>query len=91
VSSDHGHDGYQTGTFGGNGVIIVRVPETAAQPTVTGTYVTTTTTGGYTYYKWAQLGAYGGAGGPTSQVHDALSLSFEANRATTTGSIIWNT
>jgi len=91
VSSDHGHDGYQTGTFGGNGVIIVRVPETAAQPTVTGTYVTTTTTGGYTYYKWAQLGAYGGAGGPTSQVHDALSLSFEANRATTTGTIIWNT
>ena len=91
VSSDHGHDGYQAGTFGGNGVIIIRVPETAAQPTVTGTYVTTTTTGGYTYYKWAQLGAYGGAGGPTSQVHDALSLSFEANRATTTGTIIWNT
>ena len=81
----------RAGTFGGNGVIIVRVPETAAQPTVTGAHVTTTTTGGYTYYKWAQLGAYGGAGGPTSQSHDALSLSFEANRATTTGTIIWNT
>ena len=91
VNADHGHDSYQAGTFGGNGVIIVRVPETAAQPTVTGAHVTTTTTGGYTYYKWAQLGAYGGAGGPTSQSHDALSLSFEANRATTTGTIIWNT
>ena len=90
VSSAHGHDFYQTGTFGGNGIVIIRVPENETQPTVTGSYWTTTTTGGYTYYKCVRLGAYGGSGLDAQQGHNAITLEFEAVRTTVSGTITWS-
>ena len=94
-TDDHRHDGHQAGTFGGNGIIIVRVPSTGLQPTVTGSYWTTTTSGGYTYYKCVRLGPYNGSGrvigndGWHGAYHNATSLAFEANRGTVTGTLKW--
>lgn len=86
--AEHQHDGYQAGSFGGNGIVIIRVPSSEWQPTVTGSYWTTTTSGGYTYYKCVRLGAYGGSG-DTWWTHTATSLAFEAARGTVTGTLEW--
>ena len=92
---DHSHDSHQAGTFGGNGIVIIRVPENETQPTVTGSYWTTTTSGGYTYYKCVRLGSYNGSGrvdGGSSHYadHNAISLEFEAVRTTVSGTITWS-
>jgi len=87
---DHSHDSHQAGTFGGNGIIIIRVLSTAWQPTVTGSYWTTTTSGGYTYYKCVRLGSYNGSGRVDGgSQHNATSLAFEAARGTVTGTLKW--
>lgn len=87
---DHSHDNHQAGTFGGNGIIIIRVLSTDRQPTVTGSYWTTTTSGGYTYYKCVRLGSYNGSGRVDGgSYHNATSLAFEAARETVTGTLKW--
>lgn len=90
-TDDHSHDSHQAGTFGGNGIVIIRVPAGATQPTVTGSYWTTTTSGGYTYYKCVRLGSYNGSGRVDGgQNHNATSLEFEAVRTTVSGTITWS-
>jgi len=87
---EHDHDSHQAGTFGGNGIIIIRVLSTDWQPTVTGSYWTTTTSGGYTYYKCVRLGTYNGSGRVDgASYHNATSLAFEAARGTVTGTLKW--